>query len=102
MLEELRRSNAKHLVVLSVEGEPVPADLAELWGSGFRTHLTIVSSSPQAKTALRDWLDRTEGVAATSLLSLEPSAAVEDFLERYSRFTQSTVLSFACAIATAH
>lgn len=83
MLEELRRSNATHLVVLSVEGEPVPADLAELWGSGFRTHLTIVSSSPHAKTTLRDWLDRTDGVAATSLLSIEPSAAVEDFLERY-------------------
>jgi hypothetical protein len=83
MLEELRRSNATHLVVLSVEGEPVPADLAELWGSGFRAHLTIVSSSPHAKTTLRDWLDRTDGVAATSLLSIEPSTAVDDFLERY-------------------
>jgi len=83
MLEELRRSNAKHIVVLSIEGEPVPAELAELWASGFRAHLTIVSGSPDAKSALRDWLDRTDGVASASLLSLEPSAAVESFLERY-------------------
>ena len=43
MLEELRRSGARQLVIVSVNEAPVPSQLGDLWSSGFRAHLTFVA-----------------------------------------------------------
>jgi hypothetical protein len=84
MLEELRRSNVAQVFVLSADGAPIPPDLSELWASTFRSQLTIASGAPGAGDVVRDWVDRTDGIAAATLLSLEPTRAIQEVLDRYS------------------
>ncbi len=84
MLEELRRSGAREILVISGEDDPVPPDLKDLWSSGFRSYLTVVSCVANADQILEDWIQETEGFAAANLLRLSTRQMVEDILARYS------------------
>lgn len=84
MLEELRRSGIREILVISGEGDPVPPDLKDLWSSGFRSYLTVVSSVANADQILEDWIQKTEGFAAANLLRLSTRQLVKDILARYS------------------
>jgi hypothetical protein len=83
MLEALRRSSVREIVVLAGEGDPVPKDLRDLWLSGFRCQITIVSGAPDARESLTRWLESTEGISAANLLNLSPSELVAAVLIRY-------------------
>lgn len=83
MLEELRRSGSREILVISDGGDPVPPDLVDVWSSGFRSNLTFVSDAPDAEESLESWLlSLDEGPAAT-FLRLSAAQAVEEILERY-------------------
>jgi hypothetical protein len=84
MLEEMRRSGAREILVISGDEEPIPPDLRDIWSSGFRSFLTFVSDSKQAETSLRDWLGTTEGVSAINLLRIAPDQAIQDVVQRYA------------------
>ncbi len=78
MLDELRRSNVRQLVVVGDADKPFPTSLAHIWDTGFRTRLTVVDASEDASQRLAAWLD-THGQGPTaSVISLDP----EDFAER--------------------
>lgn len=85
MLEDLRRSGVREIVVLSAAGELVPSDFKDLWSSGFRAHLTFISDATAGETVISEWLEGTEGVAAVQLLRLATSQFVEDVLTRYAQ-----------------
>jgi hypothetical protein len=84
MLEELRRSGAREILVISGDDDPVPPDLKDLWSSGFRSYLTVVSDAANAGKVVEDWIKETEGFAAANLLRLSAGQMVEDILVRYS------------------
>ena len=84
MLEELRRSGVRELLVLSSEGDPVPLDLTDLWSSGFRSYLTFVSDAPEADSQLVDWLTDADGIAAANLLRISSLQLVKNILARFA------------------
>ena len=83
MLEVLRRSDVRHLLILSSHDEPVPPDLTDLWHSGFRSSLVFVTDAPDAGALLSEWADATDGLRAAALLQQTVSAAIADLLDRY-------------------
>lgn len=86
MLEALRRSNVRQLVIVGGEMGVVPTALAEIWATGFRTRLTVVSKHVDAPEQLREWLD-TNGTGPTASIVSLP---VEDFArDLTSSFTLS-------------
>ena len=84
MLEAVRRSDARDLLVVSGDEDPVPLELTALWSSDFRPYLTFVSTAADAHDTLQEWFDRTSGVALASLLRLPVKHLVEDVLARYA------------------
>jgi hypothetical protein len=84
MLEDLRRSGVRQILVISGNDDPVPPDLKELWRSGFRSHLTFVSDSASADVTVKDWIDETLGLAAANLSRHPTARVVEDILARYT------------------
>lgn len=84
MLEELRRSGVREILVISGNEDPVPPELKDLWSSGFRSHLTFVSAATDAEKILSSWIDETNGIAAVNLFNIPPSQVVEEVLARYS------------------
>jgi hypothetical protein len=83
MLEDLRRSSVRQILILSGDDDPVPSDLKDLWTSGFRSFLTFASDSAGAAVLLDEWLGQLEGVAAASLSRLPTTQIIEDILARY-------------------
>jgi hypothetical protein len=78
MLEELRRSNVRQLVVVGNAEKPFPTNLEGVWDTGFRTRLMVVDADADASQKLTAWLG-THGQGPTaSVVSL----AAEDFAER--------------------
>lgn len=85
MLEELRRSGVREILVLcGNELQPVPSDLTDLWNGGFRSYLTFVSDAASAANSLEQWVQAAEGVGAINLVRLPLGHAVSDIVARYS------------------
>ena len=84
MLEVLRRSEVRHLLVLSSHDGPVPPDLADLWESGFRSSLVFVADSPDAGPHLSEWADAADGLRAVAIFQQSVSSVIAAFLDRYN------------------
>lgn len=84
MLESLRRSGAREILVISGSNDPIPPDLHELWSSGFRSYLTFVSDAINADKVLETWLETTDSVKTASFLQISTIQVVRDILARYA------------------
>ena len=84
MLEELRRSGVRQIVIVSGDDAPVPPELMDLWSSGFRSFLTFATDAPDAGEVLEAWLKGVDGLSAVSLLSLPTAQVVANILGRYA------------------
>lgn len=83
MLEQLRRSGVREVLVISRNDDPVPSDLKDLWSSGFRSFLTFVSGDRNSENALKDWLGETDGVAAVNFVEVPSDQAIQEILAEY-------------------
>jgi hypothetical protein len=83
MLEAVRRSAPQEILIIGDGEDPVPAELRELWDSGFRCYLTFVTSQPAAKSKVREWIQNIEGVAAFSIIEVPSGAAVAQVVSEY-------------------
>jgi hypothetical protein len=83
MLEELRRSGIRELVIVS-EDQLLPPELTELWAVGFRSALTFASDDPGSPDSVRDWLQRTTGISAVTFVRSKVSAFLEHTVEAYN------------------
>ena len=81
MLEHLRRTAVREILVVSPDEDPIPPDLNELWSSGFKCFLTIVSASGTGRTATPDWTRRNKAIA--TLVSATADVVLTDILSRY-------------------
>ena len=84
MMEGLRRSGARDIIIISGDNVTAPPDLEDLCSSGYCSHLTFVSDSPQADKFLKDWISRTGAVTTATLLRLSSLQAIQDILSRYT------------------
>jgi hypothetical protein len=93
MLEELRRSNVRQVLIVSGEDDPVPTELRELWASGFRSFLTFASDSADSARVVDRWLSEQTGVAAANLWRLPANRLVEEIVARYAaRYPEERVI----------
>ena len=60
MLEALRRSAPREILLLSDEDDPIPEDLRDLWSSGFRCYVLIVSTNANALAVADRWVRDSE------------------------------------------
>jgi hypothetical protein len=83
MLESLRRSSPREILVIAPEDEPIPPALNDLWASGFRCQVTFISPSTHAEESLRQWVQESKGVAVATLVNLQPESVIPDIVHRY-------------------
>lgn len=84
MLESLRRSGTREVLVISGSNDPIPPDLQELWSSGFRSYLTFVSDAINADKILETWIETIDSVKTASFLQISTIQVVRDILARYT------------------
>lgn len=68
MMEELRRSCLRQLVIVGDAEDIVPNDLALIWKAGFRTRLVISTTQNDAYQRLEEWF-KTNGKGPTATLT---------------------------------
>ncbi len=83
MIESLRRSAPREILVLSPQDEPIPDGLADLWSSGFRSYVTFVSSLSSADHVVNEWVQRSEGVTVANILNASITSVITDVIARY-------------------
>jgi hypothetical protein len=84
MLEELRRSVVRHILIISGDEDPIPPDLKDLWSSGFRSYLTFASDLAGATEVVQSWLEQLGSVASASVSRLPAAQVVADILARHA------------------
>lgn len=72
MLEELRRSGARQLVIAGRGSDPAPSELEQVWATGFRTRLVVVDDRKEAPQQLSEWLAKN-GEGPTSSVVVLPT-----------------------------
>lgn len=85
MLDQLRRSEVRQLVVLGGPNNELPGGLTEIWKTGFRTRLTLVSDHPDSAKILEDWIKahgRGPTPSVVSLTSLEFAGKLSNAFSR--------------------
>ncbi|RCM97461.1 hypothetical protein PA57_00860 [Pseudomonas aeruginosa] len=66
MLEELRRSGVRQLVIVGGANLTATKALTEIWSTGFRSRLLVVDDRTEAKQQLEEWLEANgQGAIAT-------------------------------------
>jgi len=73
ILDGLRRSGVRQLVVIGGRSGAAPEALGSIWATGFRTRLLVVTENTKAISELGQWLDANGDGPAASVISL-PSA----------------------------
>lgn len=83
MLETLRRSGIHETLIISGHHAPVPADLGDLWSSGFRSYITFATDAVDSAELVSGWLKETNGISTATLLHMSSRQAIESILRRY-------------------
>ncbi len=83
MLEALRRSGVREILIVSATGDPFPPELKDLWASGFRVRLTLISDNDSADDSLNTWLKTSGGNPILARVAISPGQAATDIVSRY-------------------
>jgi hypothetical protein len=84
MLNEVTKSRAKQLVIVS-DGAPQPLEgLFELWEEGFRTSLVVISNSPADRERLESWLAHATVPRVVGLYPITLDDLVKSLMDRVS------------------
>lgn len=70
MLEELRRSGVRQVVLVGRAPAPATATLDKIWATGFRTRLVVVDEQADAPEKLKAWLSTKDQRAIGSVVAL--------------------------------
>lgn len=80
MLEELRRSGVRQIVVVGDDDGIIPKGLEEIWSTGFRPRLIVVDKKIDSQITLSEWLEKNGQGYTSSIISL----SVEVFADKLS------------------
>lgn len=84
MLGNLKRSGARHLVVIGDNDGTPPEDLARLVDASFHPYVTFVSATSDGEAAAASWAKATSDAPPTQLVRLTPAAFVAAVMGRYA------------------
>jgi len=84
MLDELRRSSVRQLVVVGGSTGAAPSALDAIWATGFRTRLLVVNQNPDAIHELGEWLDTNGDGPAASIICLPVTAFATDLVNAFT------------------
>ena len=85
MLEELRRSQVRQVLIVSEDQDPTPPELSELWASGLRSHFTFATETGSEDENLEAKLNEMDGLNAAIHLSSSLTHVVSDVLFRFEK-----------------
>ena len=83
MVEELRRSGVRRVLVISGNDDPRVSEITELWSAGFRSFLTFVSDATDARQKLEIWFEQNSDLEHVELIQESASRTVSKLLDRY-------------------
>ena len=83
MLEAVRRSGSREIIVLNGDFDTIPAEIKELWTAGFRSELTVVSTSAQLQESLVEWAKSISGGLYATLVNQAEIETIVDVVDRY-------------------
>lgn len=83
MLDTLRRSQVKHLIIAAGRAEVLPDELAELWREGLRTVVTVVTDSPAMATNVESWRNGRPFGTTTAYVSITAAAFCRELVSLY-------------------
>jgi len=84
MLEILRQSGVRQVVIVSFHAEPIPADLKDLWVSDFKSNLTFLSDNGQAESLVDSWTKGIDVIVPVNFISGVRNT-IRDIISRYLR-----------------
>ena len=85
MLEQLRRSNVRQIVIVSDKLLNLPPNLKELWLSGFRAGLTFTTGFEDHSTVFDGLIDELDGQTPLTLLRTDPEQTIENIVSQFTR-----------------
>ena len=83
MLENLRRSLIRDLIIIYADEDATALELQDLWNSGFRAQLTFCTNTTSVAQKIRPLLSDFSGSAVVNVLSQELGQLFDDFLTNY-------------------
>lgn len=83
MLNILRESQARSVVVIGDGEDIVPPSLTEIWDAGFQSYLTICSQREGATDLLTKWVENQPRVQTANLLYLDAVTAAIETVSKY-------------------
>ena len=78
MLEELRRSQVRQLVIVGGDDQASPAVIGSLWSTGFRTRLVVVNEHVEARNQVDEWFEKNGLGPTASIVSM----GAKDFVNK--------------------
>jgi hypothetical protein len=84
MLEALRRSGSRQVLVLPEQDSAIPAGLLDLWSAGFRSELYVAAETDETNNLLDEQLRALAGNARATALRFPASEIVLEVLSQYS------------------
>lgn len=90
MLGSLRRSGARHLVVIGDEDATPPADLAGIVDASFHPYVTFVSATTAGAAAASSWAEAKIAGPTAQLIRKPPADFIDALIERYAEVYPAT------------
>ena len=83
MLDTLRRSSVRRILVISNDDAEPPPELSDLLDSSFHPYITFVSATERGESQVSMWSTGTVAGPPKSLVRLTPVSFVKEVIQRY-------------------
>lgn len=90
MLGNLRRSGARHLVIIGDKDAAAPIELQNLVDGSFHPYITFVSASEEGFAAFSSWAQAKTAAPPAQLVLLNPSGFIDSLIDRYNEVYPAT------------
>lgn len=69
MLNVLRESQVRNVLVIGEGADVLPPALSELWQSGFQSYLTVCSTVSGASSLIQEWVSKHDGIRTANFIN---------------------------------
>lgn len=83
MLNVLRESQVRNVLVVGEGRDVVPAELGELWDSGFQSYLTVCTNFPGAIGLIEQWVGQHGGTRTANFLNRDIDELSAEVIGKY-------------------
>ena len=83
VLDTLRRSDVRELVLLEEDGDPIPGELRSLWEEGFRPTISVVGSSPDLFDRVDAWRTVRASAGSATVVPVTPDVFAKQLVANF-------------------